>query len=368
MWLKMLQQASGQLVNLSSSIERKRVRTMRLKKIFSVLLLIIAFLSSPAYSQKVGSTSMQFLKVTPSARGTAVGDAYSVWATGADALFWNPSGITSVANHDFAFTYIQWIFDTRQGAFSYATNFGDYGSVGFQLQYVDFGEIIEAVAVRPYINTWPDPGITGNTFRPFSYLIGVTYASSLTDRFCVGGSVKYAHESLYNGSRVMAQINTGVMEEVKTWANGLMFDFGFRYNTGFKSIQIGASVQNFGANVTYAKESHPLPMMFRWGIAGNVIGKDAMFGYDETHRIAVAFDLFQPNDYSQQEHVGVEYEYDGTFALRAGYKFNYDSEGITLGAGIKQTVDAFTLSFDYAFGSMGPYLGNVHRFSLGVGL
>jgi hypothetical protein len=311
---------------------------------------------------------MQFLKVMPTARGASLGDAYSVWTSGADAVFWNPSGITLGPSHDFTFSYIQWVFDTRQGAFSYATSFGDLGSIGVQVQFVDFGEFIEAVAVRPYINTWPDPGLTGNTFRPFSYLIGISYAKDLTDRFSTGGSVKFAHESLYNGGRVKAQINTGVFEEVKTWADGMMFDFGFRYNTGFRSIQVAASVQNFGANVTYAKESHPLPMMFRWGIAGNIIGKDAMLGTDEQNRIAIAFDLFQPNDYAQQEHVGLEYEYDGIFALRAGYKFNYDSEGITFGGGIKQRLSQYDIAVDYGYGSLGTFLGTVHRFSIGVGL
>ncbi len=325
-------------------------------------------LTTTVYSQKVGSTSMQFLKVIPTARGASLGDAYSVWAHGADAVFWNPSGIATTINHDFTFSYINWIFDTRQGAFSYASSLGDLGAIGVQMQYVDFGELIEAVAVRPYINTWPDPGLTGNTFRPFSYLVGITYATNLTDKFSTGGSIKYAHESLYNGNKVIAQVNTGVSEEVKTWANGFMFDFGIRYNTGFRSIQIAASVQNFGANVTYAKESHPLPMMFRWGIAANIIGKDAIAGFDEDNTLAIAFDLFQPNDYEQQEHVGIEYNYGNIFSLRGGYKFNYDSEGLTFGAGVKQSLTGFDLSVDYGYGSLGTYLGNVHRISLGVGL
>jgi hypothetical protein len=51
------------------------------------------FCTSASNAQKVGSTSMQFLKVMPSARATALGEAYSVWATGAEAVFWNPAGL-----------------------------------------------------------------------------------------------------------------------------------------------------------------------------------------------------------------------------------------------------------------------------------
>jgi long-subunit fatty acid transport protein len=233
---------------------------------------------------------------------------------------------------------------------------------------VNFGDFIETSALRPYINKEIEPGVTGNIFHPYSYLVGLSYAANLTDKFSTGLSVKYAHESLYNDSRIMAQVSQSADEEVKTWADGLVFDFGIRYNTGYRSIKIGASVQNFGANVTYAKEAHPIPMLFRWGIAGNVIGNDALLINDEENRVSVAFDLFQPNDYAQQEHLGVEYEYAEFFALRAGYKFNYDTEGMTFGGGIRQAIGMTKFTFDYAYGSLGTYLGNVHRISVGVRL
>lgn len=336
-----------------------------MKKICWVVFAIC--LSTPvALAQKVGSTSMQFLEVMPVARATALGDAYSVWASGADAVFWNPSGVALVQGQEFSSTFVKWIFDTRQGALSYATSVGDIGAIGVQIQYVDFGEFLEAVATRPYINKETDPGLTGNTFHPYSYLVGISYARSLTDRFATGVTVKYAHESLYNGQMVMTQVSQGVNEEVRTWANGVMFDFGIRYNTGFRSIQIGASVQNFGGNVTYARQSSPVPLLFRWGIAAEVIGKDALVSIDETNRLGLSFDLYQPNDYGQQEHVGAEYEYAGVLALRAGYKFNYDFEGLTVGGGLKQTIGPVLFSLDYSYGSVGTYLGSVHRVGLGA--
>ncbi len=309
---------------------------------------------------------MQFLEVMPVARATALGDAYSVWASGADAVFWNPSGLALVETQEFSSTFIQWIFDTRQGALSYATPIGNLGALGLQIQYVDYGEFDEAVATRPYINQEVNPGLTGNTFHPFSYLVGLSYARSLTDKFSTGLTVKYAHESLYNGQMVLAQVSQGSFEEVKTWASGVIYDFGIRYNTGFRSVQIGASVQNFGPNVTYAIQSSPVPLLFRWGVAADLIGKDALLATDEENRIGVAFDLYQPNDYEQQEHLGVEYEFAGVFALRAGYKFNYDYEGLTVGGGVKQAVGSVKLSLDYSYGSMGTYLGSAHRISLGA--
>lgn len=331
---------------------------------------LVACFQSSVLAQKVGSTSMQFLKVMPTARATAMGDAYTVLATGADAVFWNPSGLALAGSQELSLTYIDWIFDAQQGALSYALPLPGIGALGMQLQYVDFGEFEETTTAAPYIKDPNAPGITGRTFRPFSYLLGVTYARSLSDKFSTGLSVKYARESLFNGDMVTAYIGQlSGFQTVKTWANGLLFDFGVRYNTGFRSIQVAASVQNFGADVSYAHESNPVPLLFRFGIAADVFGKDALLiGDDNTNRVTMEFDIFQPNDYSQQAHFGVEYEFDQTFALRGGYKFNYDYEGLTLGAGLKHDFGSFGLSVDYSYGSIGTYLGYVQRISLGARL
>jgi hypothetical protein len=324
---------------------------------------------SASYAQKVGSTSMQFLKVMPSARATALGEAYAVWATGAEAIFWNPAGLARLDNMEFSTTYVDWLFDAQQGALSYALAIRGFGAIGVQVQYVDFGKFEETTNERPYISDPDNPGLTGRTFSPFSYLIGISYARDLTDKFSVGLGMKYAHESLFDGRKLTAQVRQGVLEEVDTWANGLLFDFGIRYNTGYRSIHIGSAVQNFGADVKYAKESNPVPLLFRFGIGADVIGPDGLLRPgSEANRLSMAFDIFHPNDYAQQMHAGVEYEFAASFALRGGYKFNYDYDGLTLGAGVKHAFEGVRLSADYSYGAMGTYLGNVQRFSLGIAL
>ena len=332
-----------------------------------VPLVAIALCATSAFGQKVGSTSMQFLKVMPVARATAMGEAYSVLASGAEAIFWNPAGLARVEGVEASFTYIDWIFDSRQAALSVATSLGSYGAAGVQFQYVDFGEIPEAVWASPYKDDIGTPGLTGNTFRPFAYCIGLSYAYQLTERFSTGGSVKLAHESLYNGSTVSAVNSMGVLTEAETWANGLLFDFGILYNTGFHTIQLAASVQNFGPNVTYAEEDNSIPLALRVGVAADVIGQNALLMPMENMRLGVAFDLFQPNDYTQQGHLGMELSYAEMFFLRAGYKVNYDADGLTAGVGVRQTLGGTRFSIDYSYGALDYELGQVHRISIGAG-
>lgn len=330
---------------------------------------MLSLLAIESSAQKVGSTSMQFLKVMPVARATALGDAYSAWATGAEAVFWNPAGVALLEGHEASLTYLRWIFDTQQGALSYAVSFGDMGAIGVQLQYVDFGVFDEALWESPYSSDLNTPGLTGRTFQPYAYLVGITYANRITDKFSTGISVKLAHESLYDGDVVVAVRRRGDQSdtmEVNTWANGLMFDFGLNYNTGFRSVRIAASMQNFGPNVRYALETNPVPISLRLGVSADIIGSDALFMTSEGTRLGLAFDLFQPNDYAQQAHMGMELEIAEAFAIRIGNKFGYDSDGLTMGIGVHQPLSGVQFSFDYSFASLRYQLGSVHRISMGV--
>jgi hypothetical protein len=146
----------------------------------------------------------------------------------------------------------------------------------------------------------------------------------------------------------------------------VLYDFGMLYNTGYHSVQIGASVQNFGPQVRFAKKQFPAPLTFRLGATADLMGSDALLRVDNTNRVTVAFDMFQPNDYLQQMHAGVEYNYSNLFSLRAGYKYNYDEDGLTLGAGICKELGGVSLAFDYSYGDMGEYLPQVQRLSLGA--
>ncbi len=346
------------------------MNSQKMKTRFLVLVLSAGTLcASAAQAQKVGSTSMQFLKVMPSARATALGEAYAVWATGAEAIFWNPAGLARLDHMELTSTYTNWLFDSQQGALAFALAIAGFGALGLQVQYVDFGEFEETTNARPYISNPEGPGLTGRTFSPYSFVVGVSYGRDLTDKFSVGLGMKYAHESLYDGRRLTAQVRQGVFEEVDTWANGLLFDFGIRYNTGYRSIHLGSAVQNFGGDVKYARESNPVPLLFRFGIGADVIGREGLLrSGSEDSRLSMALDIFHPNDYAQQIHAGVEFEFAGSFALRGGYKFNYDFDGLTLGGGVKHALEGLRLSADYSYGAMGTYLGQVQRISLGIAL
>ena len=71
-------------------------------------------------------------------------------------------------------------------------------------------------------------------------------------------------------------------------------------------------------------------------------------------------DLGASKSLNARNHVGVEYDYQGLAALRAGYKAGYDSQGLGVGAGLRW----HQVMFDYAFLAVSNDLGSVHRLGL----
>ncbi len=341
---------------------------MNKRGILILFILLIGMSSTVTIAQKVATTSMQFLKVMPGSRGAALGDAYTSLASGAEAYFWNPAGMVKSQNTEVALSYTSWILDTKLGALSASMPIGNIGTVGVGVQYVDYGTMDEAIWAAPYIDYNNNPGLTGRTFRPYALAAGVSYAKQLTDKFSTGITVKYVYESLYDGAVANAMTSQNVYESVNTWGKGILFDFGMLYNTGFKSLQLAIAAQNFGADIVYAKDKNPVPLQFRMGITGDLVGSNALLFESSQNRVLFAFDLFQPNDYAQQEHLGMEYSFKEVLFLRAGYKFNYDSEGLTLGIGVKSILSGHMVSFDYGYGSLMNDLGTVHRISIGASL
>ena len=340
----------------------------------SVLALALFFAATPANAQKVGTTSLQFLKVEPTARATSLGSSYAALAEGPDAIFWNPAGLAGVGGHALVLDRVEWLMDTAHNALAYGGNFGSLGYVGLHVYMTDIGSIsetsVDALGFKEDAggNTVYN-GFTGATFEPRSWVVGLTYARQFTDRFSAGMTAKYAQEDLYRAK-----------------AGVPLFDFGIKYFTGFRSLRLGASVMNFGPDVEFEaaggapstdvdagdavepSDSYAAPMTFRIGFAADVLGNDALIPLaGRTNRVTVTYDLIQPNDYDQQWSAGLEYMFLERFALRGGYQHNFDTQSFSLGAGVRQPIGSLQIGIDYAYSDMSEAFQPVHRFSVAIG-
>ncbi|MEE1507525.1 MAG: PorV/PorQ family protein, partial [Candidatus Neomarinimicrobiota bacterium] len=307
---------------------------------------------------KVGTTIFQFLKVMPDAQSTGMGDAVTSTVNNANAVFHNPAGLSDVKKRDISLSFYEYFFDVKTTSISLAYKMGLYGTLGFHFINTDIGKI-EVTSVD-HLGFSDDgtynPGLTGETISPNQMVAGLSLAKSLTDKFSFGVTSKYVREDL-----VMAS------------ADGFVFDFGLVYKTGYRSIQTSAVIRNFGPEISFSDdeittnnsdfESYPPPQTLVIGVSGFIISSASpMFFRSEEQSLRAAFEIVGPRDYGQQYNTGLEWGYQDLLFIRTGYKFNYDTQGINFGMGVR--INNFR--GDYSYASYGKYLSNIHRISTGI--
>jgi hypothetical protein len=84
------------------------------------------------------------------------------------------------------------------------------------------------------------------------------------------------------------------------------------------------------------------------------------------HRVYVALQIGRPNDAYEQYNIGGEYTYQDMVSLRAGYRFNYDTEDWSAGLGVNLGTLGIEGTVDYAFTNY-KFLPGTHMFTLELG-
>ncbi|MCB9248885.1 MAG: PorV/PorQ family protein [Ignavibacteriales bacterium] len=331
-----------------------------MKKIILIYLISFGFVFAQS---KTGSSAAPFLNVAIGARPIAMGGAFSATANDVSALYWNPAGVSRIAGSEAMFSYSTWFADINYNWSGAAINLGGMGTVGLSVTYLDYGSM--------EVTTLAEQDGTGQMFDANDIALGLTYAYNLTDKFSIGGTAKYIEQRIWNSS-----------------ATSVAFDLGVLYYSDIMGLRIGASISNFGSDMslsgkdllvqhdidlqiegnneqilaTLNTDSYPLPLLFRIGLAMDVIKI-------EDHVVSIGIDALHPNDNDESLNVGLEYVLYDLLALRGGYKslfLDNTEEGLTLGAGIKYNfAPGLGFYFDYAYQDFGIF-ENTQHFTLGL--
>ncbi len=287
--------------------------------------------------KKVGQAGYTFLKIGVDARSTAMGEAGVTLEGEASNIFFNPAGITAISDNSVFVGYTTWIADIQKSAVAGVKNLGSWGYVGLSAIYMDYNTI-EGTEIDPFSPLgYKDIG----NIDVQEYAIGLTYGRRFTDRFGFAATARFCYQDLVvDQSQIVA------------------FDVGTIYHIGWHGVKVGMSIQHFATDMEYVDESFRLPLTFHIGASADIL---SFTHFDsEEHDLDLVLEGNNPIDYSERFHIGTEYWFRQMFALRAGYKFNYDEENLSLGAGLRYK----GIHFDYSYASFGEFLGSVNRFSM----
>jgi len=332
----------------------------KLQVVLSVIMIVFMIKSNLA-QVKLAQTGLKFLSVSADARASALGDAITSVEGNSSSMFYNPAGMARQSNSlDATFNMTQWIADINymHASASFAPSGGLYGVFGVSIASVDYGEFYRTVR---------DGGEEGyldlGTYSPKAMAIGLGYARALSDKFSIGGNLKYVYQDLGDGHAVAISTTTGGFEEKGFDINVLSFDFGILYKTGFKSLNFGMSLRNFSQEIEYIEESFQLPLTFKIGLSMNLF--DLIDMNKEEHSFNFSIDAEHPRDYKEQIHIGGEYTYYNILSLRLGYTSPTDEQGLNAGVGLKHGLGGLNFGVDYAYLDFGVF-ENVHRFSINI--
>ncbi len=328
-----------------------------MKKLISLVIILMLAGSSLADSAKVGSSGAQFLRIGVGSRYQGMGETAVATVNDVYAMYWNPAGLVEVDNWEVGFTNVNWLLDINLNYAGMAHRFEDIGVFGASVTVLSTGE--------QEITTIPEADGTGDTYTATSYVIGLSFARQLTNRFAFGLTGKYIGEKIGTVS-----------------SHGAAVDFGTMLYTGFQSLRLGMSITNMGADMKFtgnglevpysdsltsddspvdaelSTNPYSLPLMFRMGLAYD-------FTMGPKSVLTCSGEIRQPNDNERQGSLGAQYAFDDKFYLRGGYKFNYDEETLALGGGLRASLGQDTdLLIDYSWQDFGR-LESAQRFSVG---
>jgi len=294
------------------------------------LLILTLFATCSVLFAQAGSTGMAFLKLGTGARALGMGEAFTAVADDPTATYYNPAGLSQTPSSQILLMHKAWIQDVTTEYLGADTHAGAL-SLGISINSTSVNNID--------IRNAPGPAL--GSFDARNAAIGFSAAYSVNSDLSLGITGKYLYEKIL--------INE---------ASGLGFDLGVLYQTPWK-IRLGASIANLGSMNALADDPTTLPRIFRIGGAYTT-PIESMDGV-----LTLASDIVSvTNESATHANVGLEFEYQKQFALRAGYETGYDTKDFSAGAGFAYGI----LRLDYAFVPFREDFGTTHTFSLNIGI
>ena len=338
---------------------------MNNRVIFRILICITCLSGLKLGAQsKVGTTAVPFLGISVGPRATAMGSAFTAMTSDPTSMYYNPGTIAQNPNSQVYISHTDWLVGTSLNWVGLSLKLNATDAIGLHVTQLDYGD-------NERVTTVSQPEGTGERWGASDLCAALSYARLLTDRFSVGGSVKYIQQQIWNES-----------------ATAFAVDIGLLFITNFNDMRLGMSISNFGTDLQMSgrdllhqvdldensighnetivarlkTEKWPLPLFFRVGMAMDILKKAPV-------QITLAADALRPTDNTEIINAGTELTLMRMLSLRCGYKSLFreqSEEGLTFGAGLHvQVPNMLRMEIDYTLADFGLFT-NIQMIGVGI--
>lgn len=337
-----------------------------------VLLSGAAFAGNP---DRQGEEGAKQLLINPWARSAGLHSMNTSMVSGTDALFLNVAGLARINKMQIQLGHTRYLdgADINLNALGFAQRVGKGGAFGISLVSFDLGDFD--------LTTTDTPEGSGATFSPSYFNLGLSYSHLFPNHVSVGIMAKFVNESIPNAG-----------------AHAIALDAGVQYVTGAKdNFKFGISLRNVGGKMRYTGE----------GLSTSNDSKNDVFQYPITYyqrsaeyelpsqlNIGASYDWlfgrasrltllgnFTSNAFSRDQlGGGLEFALNQNFALRAGYKMEFEApqgskeasldNGISAGLSVslplrKGTDNRLSLDYGYRYTSI---FNGIHNLGIRIDL
>ncbi|HOK40370.1 MAG TPA: PorV/PorQ family protein [bacterium] len=294
---------------------------------FRIIFLLIFFVISKITAGTPGSYSGKEFFIDPNVRSSSLGGSGVSALFDNNGIYLNPANLTFCDRNNISFIHTLWLADIRLNYLSLCQKIDNKRTLGFGLQYFDFG-VIKHTYILPSNNYYYAGNLNSyGTINTFSYSQKL---SELDSSF--GFNFKFLYEKL-------------AVKKIKAF----FVDFGFlkRINLTESKANFGISIKNIGPKVKYYSVKEKVPIEFNLG-----------FSFDILNNILLSFDVNKSQDNKFGFKTGIEGNFINKLYLRTGYNSLYDIED-ALSVGFGLNLDYILLNYSYV---PGGEINNVHKF------
>jgi hypothetical protein len=340
-------------------------------------------------TNRIITTAVPFLGITPDARAAGMGEAGGAISPDANSGYWNAAKFAFIGDgFGASASYTPWlrkiIDDMSIFYLSGYYKINHEQTIAASMKYFDMGKIT--------FNKGPTIPDQLGTYNPREYAFDVSYARLLTEQFSIGGAIRYIHSNL-TGSGIPGTADSKP-------GNSLAVDLGVYYTKPFVSnnslLTFTGAITNIGSKVTYSDGANKdfIPINLRLGSAykmeldpyntitfaldfNKLMVPSPYPGSKSTPLLSGMFQSFTdaPGGFQEEIHeimtaMGVEYWYNETFAGRLGYFLEANDKGnrkyLTAGIGFRYNQFGLDMAYMVPTNKKENALAETLRLSLSV--
>lgn len=303
--------------------------------IFSFIVLLLI-----ADSNFFAQNTYEFLRISPSARASALGGSFVSNTDDVDVIFYNPAGIGYLNEDPISFSFVKHLLDINLTSLSFSTEFENIGRFATGIMYINYGSFEKS----------DEFGNRSGEFGAGELAAIIGYSNQIDEKFFYGINSKIIYSKLADYS-----------------SSAFAFDLGFNYSFPEEMLSIGFSVLNLGKQLSnYVNTKEDLPLDIILGISKRL----------ERTPIRLSIDFHNLNDkvnsFTQRfksYNLGVEITLSNVLEIRLGYD-NQRRKDLKIGttAGLAGFNFGFganisSYKFNYSFSSYG-LVGALHRIGI----